>query len=183
MASKIEKGKFLVSSPTLRDPNFWQTVILLCEHGPEGSLGVIINRPTEVEVSTAVNSLPNLGGVGRVYAGGPVQKSAMLILCYGNEPPEESTILKNVFLAKDLDMLKIPGLLGPEGKLRCFLGYAGWGQGQLEAELKAGAWELQPAESDLIFDADPSSLWQKMMHRMGGEWEIYSTMPPDPSLN
>ena len=183
MIPKIEKGQFLVSTPILRDPNFWQSVILLCEHGPEGSLGLVINRPTEVEVSTAVNSLPHLAGVGPVYTGGPVQKSAMLILCHGNEIPEGENIFRNVFLAKDLDMLKIPGLLGPEGKIRCYLGYAGWGQGQLENELKTGAWKLLPAEADPIFDGEPTYLWQKMMRRLGGEWEIYSTMPPDPSFN
>jgi putative transcriptional regulator len=183
MNQKIEKGKFLIATPILRDPNFWQTVVLLCEHGAEGSLGLVLNRPTEVEVSTAVNSLPNLAGVGRVFSGGPVQKSAMLILCHGNEPVEGSTILKNVFLAKDLDMMKIPGLLGPEGKLRCFLGYAGWGQGQLETEFKTGAWELFPADSDLIFNPEPAYMWQEMMRRLGGKWGIYATMPPDPNLN
>jgi putative transcriptional regulator len=183
MEEVIEKGKLLVALPTLRDSNFWQTVILLCEHGPEGSLGLVVNRPTEVEVSTLLDDHPYLAGAGCVYAGGPVQKNAMLILCRSNEAPEGSGILKNVFLARDLEALKTPNLLGPERKIHCYIGYAGWGQGQLEAEVKAGAWHLLPGDADLIFNADPATLWQKMMQRIGGEWAIYATMPPNPSLN
>ncbi len=183
MNEVIEKGKLLVALPTLRDTNFWQTVVLLCEHSPEGSMGLVVNRPTEVDVSTLLNDHPYLAGAGQVYAGGPVQKNAMLILCRSSEPPEDAAILENIFLARDLEMFKNPDLLGPDGKIRCYVGYAGWGQGQLEAELKAGAWQLLPGDAGLIFDADFATLWQKMMQRIGGEWAIYASMPPDPSLN
>lgn len=183
MDREIEKGKILVAMPILVDPNFRQSMVLLCEHGPDGSLGLVINRPTEVDASTFVSEMPALAGAGRVYAGGPVGKNALLILCHGHETLEDRSILENVFLAKDLEMLKITGQIGPEGRVRCYLGYAGWAPGQLEAEITAGAWRLIPGDSSLIFDASPATLWQEMMAQIGGEWSIYATMPPDPSLN
>ncbi len=183
MDQEIEKGKLLIAMPMLVDPNFRQTVVLLCEHGPNGSLGLVINRPTEVDASTFVDELPDLEGAGQIFAGGPVGKDAMLILCHGHETLEDQSILKNVFLVKDLEMLKLTGQIGPEGRIRCFLGYAGWASGQLEAEITAGAWRMIPGDSGLIFDANPAVLWQEMMTQIGGEWSIYATMPPDPSLN
>jgi putative transcriptional regulator len=183
MDQEIEKGKLLVAMPMLVDPNFRQTVVLLCEHGPNGSLGLVINRPSEVDASTFANELPDLEGAGQVFAGGPVGKDAMLILCHGHETLEDQSILKNVFLVNDLEMLKLTGQIGPEGRIRCYLGYAGWAPGQLEAEINAGAWRLTSGDPGLIFDANPSVLWQEMMAQIGGEWSIYATMPPDPGLN
>ena len=183
MDLEIAKGKLLIAMPMLIDPNFRQTVILLCEHGPDGSLGLVVNRPTDVEVSTLVQDFPDLASAEWVYAGGPVGRNAMLVLCRGNDTPEEPGILKDVFLAKDLEMLKFQGQLGLEGRIRCYVGYAGWAPGQLEAEVNAGAWHLIPGDSSLIFDANPATLWQEMMARIGGECAIYATMPPDPSVN
>lgn len=183
MNDEIDKGKLLIAMPTLQDPNFRQSVVLLCEHGPQGSLGLVVNRPTDVDVSTFADELPELADAGRVYTGGPVGRNAMLILCRGNDFAEGMGILQNVFLAKNLETLKLQGLLGPEGKIRCYLGYAGWAPGQLEAEVNAGAWHLMPADDRLIFDANPNILWQEMMTRLGGEWAIYASMPSDPGLN
>ncbi len=183
MDQEIEKGKLLIAMPILVDPNFRQTVVLLCEHGPNGSLGLVINRPTEVDASTFVDELPDLAGTGQIYAGGPVSKDAMLVLCHGHETLEDQSILKNVFLVKDLEMLKLTGQIGPEARIRCYLGYAGWAPGQLEAEITAGAWRPIPGDTGLIFDANPTTLWQEMITQIGGEWSIYATMPPDPSLN
>jgi putative transcriptional regulator len=183
MDQEIGKGKLLIATPMLVDPNFRQTIVLLCEHGPDGSLGLVVNRPTDVEVSTLVHDFPDLANSGQVYSGGPVGQNAMLVLCRGNEPSEERGILEDVFLAKDLEMLKFPEYLGPEGKIRCYLGYAGWAPGQLEAEVNAGAWHLIPGDPELIFDANPATLWQEMMARIGGECAIYANMPPDPSVN
>ncbi|NIL97901.1 MAG: hypothetical protein GTO53_09170 [Planctomycetales bacterium] len=136
-----------------------------------------------MDVSTFSDDLPELANAGRVYTGGPVGKNAMLILCRGHEMAESVGIIENVFLAKNLEMLKLPGQLGPGGKIRCYLGYAGWAPGQLEAEVKVGAWHLMPGDDKLIFDASPGLLWQEMMQRLGGEWAIYSSMPPDPTHN
>jgi putative transcriptional regulator len=183
MDQEIGKGKLLIAMPKLVDPNFRQAIVFLCEHGPEGSLGLVVNRPTEVDASALVNDLPSLAGAGRIYAGGPVGKNTMLILCRADEANTEPDILEDVFLAKDLDSLKAPGPLGLDGRMRCFLGYAGWAAGQLQEEVEAGAWTLVPGETELIFDPDPTMLWQDMMLRIGGECSMYSSMPRDPSMN
>ncbi|HZR47277.1 MAG TPA: YqgE/AlgH family protein [Candidatus Manganitrophaceae bacterium] len=178
---EIARGKLLIAMPMLNDPNFRQTVVLLCEYGSEGALGVVVNRPTEVPVSTLIDDFPNLAGTERVYAGGPVAKNGMLILCRGAS--EESPVVDGVFVAKDLESLKTPGALGPDGEVRCYLGYAGWSPGQLEAEIESGAWQTLPADSTLIFDADPAALWPQMMRRLGPGWAFYATMPADPNMN
>ena len=170
--------------PTLLDPNFRRSVVLLCEHSPEGSLGLVINRPTEVEVSTILNDYPVLTRTGKLYEGGPVAKNTILVLCRGRNGEEDHRALQDVFLAKDFEPFKSPGLLNDEnGEVRCYVGYAGWSPGQLEMEVNAGAWHLLEGDSTLVFDADPSALWPEMMRRIGGEWAKYAEMPTDPSLN
>jgi putative transcriptional regulator len=190
MDKKISKGKLLVAMPVLRDPNFLQTVVLLCEHGPDGSLGLVVNRPTGVEVSSLINDLTDLSigqtdlaGAGQIYSGGPVGRNGMLILYRGDAASKGLGIFKDVYLLTDLDALKIPERLGPAGKVRCYLGYAGWESGQLEAEIQSGAWQPMQGDSRLIFDVDPATVWQEMMRRMGRDWTIYASMPPDLSLN
>ena len=190
MHKKISKGKLLVAMPMLRDPNFQQTVVLLCEHGADGSLGVVVNRPTGVEVSSLINDLSELSvgqtvlaDAGQIYSGGPVGKNGMLVLCRGNAASESFGILKDVYLVTDLSALKIPEQPGQYEKVRCYLGHAGWASGQLEAEIQSGAWRLRQGDSRLIFDTDPATVWQEMMRRMGRDWTIYASMPPDLSLN
>lgn len=184
MSQDIHKGKILVAMPKLHDPNFRQTVVVICEHGPEGSLGLVLNRPTHMDATTLFSDFSATAHpIQQVYYGGPVAKEGMLVLCHGQNITEGHSVLNNVFLAKDLEILKIPGFLGPKGKIRCFLGYAGWSPGQLEAELHTGAWHLKPANPHIIFDQEPDTVWQRMMRGMGKEWEIYSTMPADPHLN
>ena len=181
MDLKPERGLLLVAMPTLLDPNFRQTLVLLCEHGPEGSMGLVINRPTEVEVSALVDEFPALTQTGLVYSGGPVSRNAMLVLFRGEDLQEGHGILENVFLAKTLEVFRSSGFSDQD--VRCYLGYAGWGPGQLENEMKSGAWTVMPADAGMIFEPDPSLLWQEMMQRLGGDWSVYSSLPSDPSLN
>lgn len=183
MNSEPSKGKLLVAMPSLLDPHFRRTVVLLCEQGPEGALGLVINRPTEVEVSTLISDLPGLAPSERVYAGGPVGKNGMLILCRGAAGPSSHEVLDDIFLAKDMEILKTPEALGPKGELRCYVGYAGWSPGQLETEIESGAWRVEEGYADLIFDAEPSLLWPQMIRRIGKEWAVYTTLPADPKMN
>ncbi|MFQ5588296.1 MAG: YqgE/AlgH family protein [Nitrospiria bacterium] len=182
--SKVSKGKLLVAMPKLNDPNFRQTVILLCEYGPDGALGVVLNRPTEMAVSMLMDGFQEEDGEKKVYVGGPVARNGMLILCRSEETPYDShSVFDGVFVPKDLEKIKTAGALGASGEVRCFLGYAGWAPGQLEDELSEGAWSLMPSDATLVFDADPSFLWAQMMRRLGDRWSFYATMPADPSLN
>ncbi len=186
---QIGKGKLLIAMPTLNDPNFWQAVVLLCNYGPDGALGVVLNRPTEVSVSALIHDFPAFSGTDeRIYEGGPVAKNGMLVLCRG-EGSGENNIVGDISLAKNLESLKranpSPGShsLKPYSEIRCYLGYAGWMPGQLEAEVKTGSWRTLWADPTLVFDADPTVLWPQMMRRLGQEWAFYATMPSNPSMN
>jgi putative transcriptional regulator len=183
MRNDLARGKILVAMPTLLDPNFRQSVVLLCEHGPEGSMGLVVNRPTEVEVSALADEYPVLSGAGRIYSGGPVARNTMIVLCRGGDVHDGFNILENVYLAKDLAVLENAHYWEGQRDIRCFLGYAGWAPGQLEAEMNASAWSLMVSEPRFLFDDDPELLWQEMMRRLGGDWAPYAEMPPDPSAN
>ena len=182
MDQKIEKGRLLIAMPMLNDPNFWQAVVLLCNYGPDGALGVVLNRPTEVAVSALIHDFPNLAGGERIYEGGPVAKNGMLVLCRGSVNGGNN-IVGDISLAKDLESLKAVDNTESSSEIRCYLGYAGWTPGQLEAEIKTGAWRTMRADSTLIFDADSTVLWPQMMRRLGPEWAFYATMPLNPNMN
>jgi putative transcriptional regulator len=188
MDREIIKGKFLIAMPILSDPNFRQTVVLLCEHGPDGSMGLVVNRPTDVEVSKLIEDFPDLpagqawlADAGWMHSGGPVNQNGLLILCRSEREP--MGILEDVVLVTVLSDLNRDAEYGSHKKIRCYLGYAGWAPGQLEAEIKAGAWRLVKGDSGLIFNEDPAAVWQEMMKGMGKDWEIYASMPPDLSSN
>lgn len=177
----VQKGQLLIAMPGLSDPNFLQTVILLCNYGTEGALGVVLNRPTEITVSALIHDFPFVG-LDRIYEGGPVARNGVLVLCRGEGHGEEGNhIIEDIFLAKDIESLK--NINTPYSDVRCYLGYAGWVSGQLEAEIKAGAWRAVSADRTLIFDVEPFLLWPQMIRRLGPEYAFYATMPPNPSMN
>lgn len=183
MNQPLRKGKLLVAMPALNDPHFMQAVVLLCNYGSEGALGVILNRPTEIAVSTLIHDFPALAGANRIYEGGPVAKNGMLVLCRGQGSNPDNEILQDISLAKDLDALKGMDATAPDMEVRCYLGYAGWVPGQLEAELHTGSWKTVPADATLIFETDPLLLWPRMIRELGPEYAFYATMPMNPGMN
>jgi putative transcriptional regulator len=162
-------GSFLLAKPVIQDAHFKQSVVLLVQHGPEGAFGLILNRPAEVE------GLPF-----PVYAGGPCQAPGLLML-HGHPDwvkPEvespQSQILPGVFLGDSSCVSRVSEAGEGEAlRYRIFVGYAGWGPGQLEGELARGAWAVVPATAAALFDADPETLWQDLM----------PPMIPEPSVN
>lgn len=176
------KGQLLVAGPGLVDPNFWRTVVLIGEHSEEGALGVVLNRSSETSVDDAAPELAGLAeGMGRVHVGGPVQPSAVVVLADFVEPPdEEGLVVESVgFLPAEVD----PDDLAELRRARVYVGYAGWGPGQLDDELAEGAWILEPAVTDDVFTERPDELWTAVLRRKGGPFGILATMPPDPSRN
>ena len=183
---KVERGMFLVATPRLTDPNFRQTVVLICEHGSGGSLGLVVNRRTDRHITEV---LPKATGLhekaGFVYTGGPVQTGGLLILHrLGREVPESRPIFDGVCLGGDLDFLEdaFPRDEG-EGLVRVYMGYAGWAPGQLQLELSSGSWLVLPAQMKMVFARDPLRVWPAILRAQGGAYTLYATMPPDPSLN
>ena len=176
------KGHLLVAGPGLLDPNFHRTVVLVGEHDEEGALGVVLNRASDATVAEALPELADLADdLGTVHVGGPVQPSAIVVLADFVEPERaEKLVLDTVgFLPAETD----PDSLGELRRARVYAGYAGWGPGQLDAELEEGSWIVEPAEIDDVFTDDPSTLWSDVLRRKGGTYELLATLPPDPSLN
>jgi putative transcriptional regulator len=177
------RGQLLIAGPTLLDPNFWRTVVLVVEHTEEGALGLVLNRPSETTVADAVPQLADLVDLDdRLYIGGPVQPSAVIVLAEFEDPGDAA------LLAFD-DV----GVLGtgnaPEEMVagvrigRPFVGHAGWGPGQLDAELERGDWIVEAAQLEDPFTAEPHDLWSTVLTRKGGSYALVARMPPDPSVN
>jgi putative transcriptional regulator len=176
------RGNLLVAAPGLVDPNFWRTVVLIGEHSEEGALGVVLNRTSETPVDEAVPELAELvDGIGDVHVGGPVQPSAVVVLADFAEPPDpEALVVESVgFLPAEVE----PDALGPLRRARVYVGYAGWGPGQLDSELDEGSWIVEPALVDDVFTDEPDGLWSSVLRRKGGPFRVLAAMPPDPSLN
>ena len=175
----------LVATPVIGDPNFDRTVVLLLHHGPEGSLGVVLNRPGELAVADALPAWASVATApARVHLGGPVGEEGVLALArVGASPPSQGwSELTGSLGAVDLDL--DPADLGGElAALRLFAGHAGWGPGQLGGEVAVGAWWVFDAHDDDIFSARPEELWWEVVGRQGGEFRMFAHAPVDPSRN
>ncbi|MDE3225169.1 MAG: YqgE/AlgH family protein [Nitrospirota bacterium] len=186
MAVSLGKGIFLIAAPSLRDPNFRQTVVLLCEHGPEGALGVVVNRPTGVSVSEALPQVPVLEGQRHVlFAGGPVQPNHVLLLYrMTQEPGNTHHVFDGVYLGGDVEALeRMLSKPAGNGAFRAYMGYSGWGPGQLENEMKTGSWITLPADPTVVFEKEPDRVWPDILQGLGGPYAVYAEMPADPGLN
>jgi putative transcriptional regulator len=176
------RGHLLIASPALIDPNFRRTVVLVTEHTDDGAAGLVLNRPSLVEVGAAVPQLEELVDEDdQVWVGGPVQPEAVLVLGEFLDPDEAAVPL--------FESLGFPSLDEPEGivpattRRRVFAGYAGWGAGQLEEEVANEDWILEEALADDAFTEEPDELWREVLRRKGGIYELVARMPDDPSLN
>ena len=186
MQVPLSKGVFLIAAPSLRDPNFRQTVVLLCEHGPEGALGVVVNRPTAMSVSEALPHVPVLEGQRHVlFSGGPVQPNQVMLLYRLNQLPDNSHhVFDGVCLGGDMELVdRILTTNQEREAFRAYVGYSGWGPGQLESEMKTGSWITLPADPHIVFETDPLRVWPDIVSTLGDDYRHYSDMPVDPSLN
>jgi putative transcriptional regulator len=176
------RGQLLIAGSSLWDPNFRRTVVLVGHHDDEGAVGVILNRVTEVSVEEAVPVLADLVQPGDLlFVGGPVRPEAAVVLA-DFEHPERAEILavgSIGFLPEEVDADEIGGIR----RARVFSGYAGWGAGQLEAEMDEGSWLVEPARAEDLFSEDPESLWDAVLRRKGPEYDLMRLMPIDPSAN
>lgn len=178
------KGRLLVASPSLSDPNFRRAVVLLLEHSDEGALGLVLNRPTplvarEALPGTLAESMPD---DERVYQGGPVQPEAVIVLAdFTDTTLAASVAFDRVGIVDpDADASRLGGAVRA---IRAYGGYAGWGEGQLEQEIAEEAWiDASPASED-VFGDDPDGLWSRVLERKGGAWRLIARMPENPSVN
>jgi len=177
------RGQLLVAGPTLLDPNFWRTVVLVVEHNEEGALGLVLNRRSETSVAEAVPQLVTLLDPDEyLFIGGPVQPSAVIVLAEFEDAADAALVA--------FDDVGVLGTGSSPEELtvgvksgRAFLGHAGWGSGQLDSELERGDWILEPARLEDAFSVDPRGLWSSVLTRKGGSYALVARMPADPSMN
>lgn len=178
------RGQLLVASPSLLDPNFRRSVVLVAEHSEEeGAMGLVLSRPSGTTVVEAVPLLEPLVEPGAVvHVGGPVESSSVLVLAEFEDPDDAAAVVFDGvgFMSADAD----PDSLAPVTlRARVFAGYAGWGAGQLESELEEESWLVLDPEASDIFAPDAADLWSTVLHRQGGALALLARMPPDPSMN
>ncbi len=176
------RGRLLIAGASLVDPNFRRTVVLVGEHTNEGALGVVLNRPASATVEEIVPPLADLAGAGApLFFGGPVQPEAVVILAEFDEPERaDLLVLDRIgFLVGIVD----PERTGSLARARVYAGYAGWGPGQLDAELEESSWLVEPGTPEDVFAPHDLDLWRTVVKRKGRAFEMLSLMPPDPSLN
>ncbi|HAS40789.1 MAG TPA: hypothetical protein DCS93_09935 [Microscillaceae bacterium] len=180
----VKKGDLLIAEPFLGDRNFERSVVLLCEHNEEGSFGFVLNQKANVMLKDVLEEdflldIP-------LYVGGPVQQNTLHFI---HRTPHlfegASEVAKDIYWGGDYEQLKTYLNLGQlqESDIRFFIGYSGWGEGQLEHELGQNSWVVSPSDSKFIFDSDPQQFWRGVLRKMGGKYKVMSHYPTDPRLN
>ena len=168
-------GFFLVASEEMQDPRFKEAVILVTPHHRGEVVGVVVNKPTEIAVSTLFpQSELNDEHSRQLYFGGPLSKQSLLFLISSKKQPEASLrIFDNVFLSADSNVLEqVLRHPRPFAGLRIFSGYAGWKPGQLEAEVKKGYWLLREADTEILFNTEPGLIWRKLRDSPGKGYQV-----------
>jgi putative transcriptional regulator len=176
------RGSLLIASPALVDPNFARSVVLVTEHGPDGAMGVVLNRPSEVDVSDVAPELAEIVADEPVFVGGPVQPQALVVLAEFNDPEAAAWVVVDDvgFVAAETEYAELPELVR---RGRVYAGYSGWGSGQLEDELAEEAWIVEEPRPAELFAGDAERLWQDVLARKGGQFALIARMPADPTLN
>jgi putative transcriptional regulator len=184
-------GRLLAATPLLGDPNFRRTVILIVEDSrADGTLGVVLNRPTEVPLDEVLEPWTALvSGPAVVFRGGPISPNSALALALAQDSTEPvgwrslagSPLMGRLGL---VDLGAPPELLAEAiSSMRVFAGYAGWAAGQLREEIDEGAWYVLPGNPADAFVQDPERLWREVLRRQGGELALVATYPDDPVWN
>ena len=176
------QGHFLIASPRLTDPNFARTVVLMVQHGEEGALGLVINRPLETSVEEVCNKVLETpcAAEGVLYQGGPCEGPLMVVHTHGSRSDME--VRPGVHFSTERESIEWL-LRYNEAPIKYFVGYAGWAAGQLEAEMETGSWITLPASEDQVFAGD-EELWSKLLAIATlGKYIDPDRIPDDPSLN
>ena len=176
------RGQLLIAAPSLLDPNFARTVVLIAEHTEEGAMGLVLNRASETSVAEAVPELEALAGEDLVHVGGPVAPTSVVIV--GDyEDPDDAGLLVTGGVGLPAADSDLDDLMLATRRVRVFAGHAGWGPGQLDDEMEREDWIVAPALPDEVFTDDPDGLWSAVLARKGGQFALVARMPLDPSLN
>jgi len=180
---KPSQGRLLIAEPFLGDPNFERSVILLCVHNEQGTLGFVLNQPVEANLADiwkeAYVDFP-------VFLGGPVEKNTLhFIHRLGDKIEGAEDIGNGLFWGGDYEQVRTLLNLGKvsENDIRFFAGYSGWASGQLANEIKHNSWILSETDASFIFDTPSKEFWRSVLKRMGGENKAKANYPIDPRMN
>ncbi len=180
---QIKSGGMLLAAPFLRDPYFKRTAVLLCSHDEDGSIGFILNKPLDVEVQNLVSGFPEIALP--VYYGGPVNTDTIHFLHRVGHLIEGYDVGMGICWGGDIDKLKalIASELVSKDDVRFFIGFSGWGKGQLAEELKTGTWISTEMDSNYLFRSMNKDLWQTAMEHKGEHFGIIARIAEGPNLN
>jgi putative transcriptional regulator len=182
---KSLQGQLLLDGGNLTGSFFQRTVVLICQHDRDGAFGLVLNRKSGGKVGELiVADMPEALRDQAVYLGGPVQASALTYL-HSDASVAEGNVFSNVALGHSLEtMIELVEALPPDQRLRVFAGYSGWAPGQLEEEMKRGAWMTHPATVDLVFHRESELLWREiLLSRDEWQYRLLADAPDDVSWN
>lgn len=184
----VHSGTLLASAPSLADPNFMHTVVLMIQHSDEGAYGLVVNKKSAFAIGELLPDHPLLGGsTFPVHWGGPVGGDTLQILHRAPEIlPGGMELGEGLFLGAELDAVGRFVVAEPDAaarQLRFLLGYSGWGERQLDQELVTESWLPAATKGDLVFEAEQESTWRRVVQSVGGEARGFEDLPPDVSWN
>lgn len=170
---QLSKGRFLVASRQLLDSQFSKTVVLLLQYGRQGAMGLVINQPTEMKLSTLLPEIEALQQrTDPIYHGGPVAEKQLMLLIRTTSPPEGSHhVFKNIYISSSQTVIKRM-IEDPSSKerFRVYAGYAGWAPGQLDMEVSRGGWHILRADPETVFDKSSPDIWPELIRRSSAQW-------------
>jgi putative transcriptional regulator len=177
-------GILLIADPFLKDPHFMRTVIFICEHQQEGSFGFVLNKQFEQTLDELMMGFE--GFPIPIYYGGPVQMDTIHFLHqYPEQVPGGHEVMKGIYWGGDFEKLyeMVKNHKIDFNKVRFFIGYSGWSNGQLSNELKEKTWLTVASTRELIFHQQPDNIWKDSLRHLGGDYELMINFPIDPQLN
>jgi putative transcriptional regulator len=179
-----EKGKILISEPFLADSYFNRSIIYLTDHTPQGSIGFILNKKLELQVSDAIEGFD--GCDDNLNMGGPVAPDTLHYLhCLGDSIPKSVLVAENIFWGGDIDSIRELIRLKEikQSQIRFFLGYSGWSAGQLERELKENSWVIAKVSSNIVLDNNGEDTWKRVLRSFKNKYRMWADFPESPDMN
>ena len=182
--NEVKVGKVLLAEPFMLDPNFKRSAVLVCEHGGEGSIGFIMNKPLRMNVDDLIEDFPEFEA--EVFFGGPVQTDTIhYVHNVGNLLEDSVKVIDGVYWGGDFEKLKFlitSQMIKPEN-IRFFVGYSGWSEDQLKDEMVFGSWVIAEMDSNYLFKSDPDALWKQVMNNKGKVYSVIAQMPDPVNWN
>ncbi len=178
------KGQALIAEPFLNDIYFKRSIVLLTEHGSDGTVGFVLNKPVNMQLSEIINDLPNFDAY--ISIGGPVNTNTVhYIHTLGDKIPNSLKVKNDLWWGGDFETLKELIKSNQIGKheVMFFLGYSGWMPNQLKNELMQNSWLVCNIDTRTIMFHNKNSLWTDMLQRMGNRYKMWINSPEDPSMN